>query len=142
MITTEWLSIYPKGNVLTLDWDIEYDTVRDSVSFGVLRRFFNDNRELKDVYIRRSSGGNTHVFLVFNNSLTTLEKYQLRYLLRDDILRIKLDNLRDLIENGRFNVGNYRVGGASGTGRLFDWKIENGDLGESGEWVLAWPSRV
>ena len=119
---------------LTLDWDIDFSTVKASVSYGILRRFIRDNNDVRRVSIRKSSGGNTHVIIEFMVMLTEMEKYQLRCLLRDDLLRIKLDHIRDLIEVGKWKVGNYRVGGAGGTGRLFDWKIKNGDIGEAGEW--------
>lgn len=121
---------------LTLDWDIDYATVTDSVSYGILKRFLKDNAsKIRSAYIRRSSSGNTHVIVYLNEPQDDTTLYRLRYLLRDDIMRIKLDNIRDLIQSGEWSVGNYRVGGAGGTGRLFDWKIKNGSLSESGEWT-------
>ena len=121
---------------VTLDWDIEYATVKDSVSWGVLRRFVKEN-ETSILYLqmRASSHGNTHIQIFFTCSLNVLERYMVRAYLRDDIYRLKLDLVRDLVELKIFDTGNWKPGGASGTGRLWDWKISADEIATAGNWI-------
>ena len=121
---------------VTLDWDIEYATVKDSVSWGVLRRFVKENEtSISYLQMRASSHGNTHIRIFFTRSLNVLERYMVRAYLRDDVYRLKLDLVRDLVELKIFDTGNWKPGGASGTGRLWDWKISADEIATAGNWI-------
>jgi hypothetical protein len=125
---------------VTLDWDIDFYTVSNSVSFGILKRFIRDNKQsISKVLYRRSSNANTHVKITFTMPLSTNDKYNIRGYLRDDPHRIRLDHARDLIDSHIFNLTIKNAHGASGTGRLWDFKIKEGYVGEAGEWIELYP---
>ena len=101
-ISPQLAELLPSDTV-TLDWDIEFSTVDDSVSMGVLRRFVNGNKEkIINIEKRRSAHGNTHVRIRFKETLTFFETLQLRAFLRDDVYRIKMDLLRLAIAQQKF----------------------------------------
>lgn len=112
---------------LTLDWDIAYEDTDKSVSWNILKKYIADcktHNESVAVYKRRSSSGNVHIKLVYQYALSTILRYQLRALLRDDIYRIRLDLIRDY--NG------------DETNRLWDFKIKNGEILTAGGWEQVW----
>jgi hypothetical protein len=122
---------------ITLDWDIEFSTVRDSVSFGILRRFGRMNRGfVVQMFIRSSAHGNTHVKIKLVYDVDEEMKFQIRAYLRDDPLRLRLDQTRYLIEANllKLNLGEWKPAGAGGTGRLWDWKVEDSKGMDAGDW--------
>ena len=129
---------------ITLDWDINFDDVRDSVSFGVLRRFVVANRsKVGDVFIRRSSRGNTHVkfdllipsCIGMTSDSIDIMVMDVRGFLRDDVYRLKLDHVRHLVDNPcGLDLSQWKPGGSGGVGRLWDWKVNGGVEYEAGDW--------
>jgi hypothetical protein len=131
---------------ITLDWDIDFTTVRDSVSYGILKRLVRMNRHLFGrVFIRASAHGNTHVKVELNEPIeyehgtmpTENFKFMVRSYLRDDPIRHRLDETRYLIEhkeNYNLNLSDWKPAGAGGTGRLWDYKIDGSMALDAGEW--------
>ena len=113
--------------------------MKESVSWGVLNRFLNDNRDLVvDAYIRKSSRGNTHVKINLDREYLKIQEFEFRAFLRDDPFRIKLDLVRMCIDGKLFDTGGYKPGGASGTQRLWDWKIIDTEMYQASDWVKIW----
>jgi hypothetical protein len=124
---------------ITLDWDIKFEDVQNSVSWGVLRRFCVANRGFIDsVAYRRSSSGNTHVKIKIMDAvyMDWVHVLEVRAFLRDDPYRIKLDLVRIFVDNPiGFDLSQWKLGGAGGTDRLWDWKIKGGVAYDAGEWL-------
>ena len=60
---------------ISLDWDISYETFKDSVSFDILTKWLNVNIMLVSrVYSRQSSNGNTHIKIEFTKPIPFLQK--------------------------------------------------------------------
>ena len=77
-------------------------------------------------YIRKSSSGNVHIKLDFENDISVLEHFEIRSLMHDDIYRIGID-LRRLAIQGEDEIN-----------RIFDMKFKNGVKFEAGnreEWA-------
>jgi hypothetical protein len=111
------------SNEVTLDWDIQHEDVRDSVSWRVLMKYMKDNEDgAIGADMRRSSSGNVHVRIRYSKELDAIKVYQIRALLRDDLYRLRLDLIRD------YNKGE--------TNRLWDFKIKNGEIHEAGSWEV------
>jgi len=114
---------------IDLDWDIMYETVRSSVSWRVLNQYLEKTIDkVVFCYMRRSSSGNTHIRLVFENELTEMFKYQIRALLRDDVYRMRLDLIRSYTSKE--------------TNRLWDWKIKEGEWKGASEWEKIWERKA
>lgn len=108
---------------ITLDWDISFDTFRNSVSFDILKKWVRLRRELIKVECRKSSHGNTHIRITLSDTIEEMTMYQIRSYLRDDIYRIGLDLIRA-----------YQ---GKPTNRLWDEKYDslNGEILKAGDWI-------
>ena len=110
-----------KFKTITLDWDINYDDVKQSVSYSVLEKWVQEHGNVKRVWMRRSAFGNTHVKIELKKPVTEYELMKVRAYLRDDVYRLKMDLMR-AYRKMRVN-------------RLWDSKVEDGKLKKAGEWV-------
>ena len=110
-----------KFKTITLDWDINYDDVKQSVSYSVLEKWVQEHGNVKRVWMRRSAFGNTHVKIELKKPVTEYELMKTRAYLRDDVYRLKMDLMR-AYRKMRVN-------------RLWDSKVEDGKLKKAGEWV-------
>ena len=86
-----------KSSVITLDWDIDYNTIKSSISYQKLKAFVEINRV--KAYIRRSATGNTHAMIIWNEPLDALTRFAIRATLRDDAYRLANDLRRILIDD-------------------------------------------
>ncbi len=105
--------------VFFLDWDVDYDQVKDTFLFFRLEQYLVETGGY--AWIRRSPHGNTHVMVLLPFHLNTLEVFMARAYLGDDPFRIALD-LKRMREGGAYD-------------RLFDTKVVNGKTLHAGEWV-------
>ena len=125
LFTRRWLR---RGfKVVTLDWDFPADPlfITELDCFRNILRF----KEVKEVWIRKSASGNTHVRVVLDRPVGWEYTLFMRAYCCDDAKRIKMDIIR------------YYSG--KGVMRLWDYKIQI-DAGhkvirrQAGDWVLVW----
>lgn len=98
-----------KITVVTLDWDVSFDTYKASNNMRELIRFtVNHKNQIAYIAVRQSASGNCHV-KILTYPITTFEMFQWRAILRDDYRRIVID-LKRLYEQREYN-------------RLWDFKM-------------------
>ena len=108
--------------LITLDWDIPFETRSKYVAYNHLFKFLRDNK-IKYFYERHSSRNNTHIKFNMHN-ITLLDSFCIRALLKDDKNRLLIDLMR-YYKNMEIN-------------RLWDCKFKNGKELRAGNWVRVY----
>jgi hypothetical protein len=109
-----------------LDWDVVYE------SFHTTRKWEQFNQNMPkvvemfgepEIWSRKSASGRTHLKLIFEKDISTLDQFILRASLGDDYARVYLD-LKRIFHHG-----------VEETNRIFDWKVVGGEKFEAGPWT-------
>lgn len=83
------------SNEITLDWDIDFDTVKLSFSYQNMIKWIHEHSaSVLEVMMRPSATGNTHIRMTMRYSLTFDDRIVFRAQLRDDPYRISNDLIR------------------------------------------------
>ena len=110
--------------VVTLDWDVSFDTYIASNNMKELFKFVDQNHDwIRQIEVRNSASGNCHVRLI-TEPLTVFEMFQWRAILRDDYRRIVID-LKRLFEHREYNrLWDFKMmaDGSENVVRAGDWQ--------------------
>lgn len=92
---------------ITLDWDIDFSTIKNSITYKRFKGFCKGNA--LECYVRRSSTGNTHAIIHLRYHIDFWTRILIRTYLRDDPFRI-VNDLNRVVQGEHTDV-------------LFDTKI-------------------
>lgn len=106
-----------------IDHDIPYSLYNTSYVREYIARL---PYPVSEVYMRESTGGNTHLKVIIPMEISPLDEIIIRAIMHDDERRIRGDLERYALESPVF-------------GLLFDEKkFSDGSLMKCGEWVKIW----
>lgn len=106
---------------IRIDYDIPFEKFDSGMPIRLSQKIPS---EVSEIYMRKSTGGNTHVLLVFLRPIFPVQTLFARAIMRDDSRRLRADMERFILRTREIDFCFSEI-----------MNVTTGEIKRSGEWV-------